>query len=62
MEDSPRLDAEAKHLAARRKMEERDTDVRISTFNKQLQDMIRQGREALGTTIEVEGDWEENDY
>ncbi|KAH6890622.1 hypothetical protein B0T10DRAFT_561122 [Thelonectria olida] len=62
VEDSPRLDAEAKHLAARRKMEERDTDVRISTFNKQLQDMIRQGREALGTTIEVEGDWEENDY
>ncbi|KAI5459752.1 hypothetical protein BGZ63DRAFT_359227 [Mariannaea sp. PMI_226] len=60
-EQSPRLDAEAKHLAARRKMEERDTDVRISAFNKQLQDMIRQGREALGTTIEVEGNWEDDD-
>ncbi|RSL71489.1 hypothetical protein CEP54_001251 [Fusarium duplospermum] len=59
VEASPRLDAEAKHLAARRKMEERDTDVRINAFNKQLQDMIRQGREALGTTIEVEGNWED---
>ncbi|KAM3513415.1 hypothetical protein MY11210_002895 [Beauveria gryllotalpidicola] len=52
--DSPRLDAEAKHLAARRKMEERDADVRISAFNKRLQDMIRQGKEALGTTIEID--------
>ncbi|KAF4977088.1 hypothetical protein FZEAL_6340 [Fusarium zealandicum] len=58
---SPRLDSEAKHLAQRRKIEERDADVRISAFNKQLQDMIRQGREALGTTIEVEGNWEEDD-
>lgn len=60
MENSPRLGVEAKHLAARRKAEERDTDVRISTFNKQLQDMIRQGKEALGTTIEVEGNWEDD--
>ncbi|KAF5020521.1 hypothetical protein F66182_7453 [Fusarium sp. NRRL 66182] len=59
-EASPRLNAEAKHLAARRKMEERDADVRINAFNKQLQDMIRQGREALGTTIEVEGNWEDD--
>lgn len=58
---SPRLTSEAKHLAARRKMEERDADVRISAFNKQLQDMIRQGKEALGTTIEVEGTWEDDD-
>ncbi|KAK7418898.1 hypothetical protein QQX98_003601 [Neonectria punicea] len=57
---SPRLTAEAKHLAARRKMEERDADVRIAAFNKQLQDMIRQGKEALGTTIEVEGTWEDD--
>ncbi|KAF4997893.1 hypothetical protein FGRMN_3532 [Fusarium graminum] len=59
-EESPRLTAEAKHLAARRKMEERDADVRINAFNKQLQDMIRQGREALGTTIEVEGNWDDD--
>ncbi|KAJ6788758.1 hypothetical protein PWT90_03309 [Aphanocladium album] len=60
-DNSPRLDAEAKHLAARRKMEERDADVRISAFNKRLQDMIRQGKEALGTTIEIDdaggSDW-----
>lgn len=62
VEDSPRLDAEAKHLAARRKMEERDADVRMATLNKQLQDMIRQGREALGTTVEVEGNWEDDIY
>ncbi|EGX88173.1 hypothetical protein CCM_09309 [Cordyceps militaris CM01] len=51
---SPRLGAEAKQLAARRMMEERDADVRISAFNKRLQDMIRQGKEALGTTIEID--------
>lgn len=55
-ENSPRLDAEAKQLAARRKMDERNADVRIAAFNKRLQDMIRQGKEALGTTIEVDGD------
>ena len=54
--NSPRLDREAKQLAARRHREERDADVRISAFNKQLQDMIRQGKEALGTTVEVDGD------
>jgi hypothetical protein len=45
-------------------MEDRDTDYRINSFNKQLQDMIRQGKEALGTTIEVEGadgGWEDDD-
>lgn len=56
---SPRLDAEAKHLAVRRQLEERDADVRMSAFNKQLQDMIRQGKEALGTTVEVDGGWED---
>ncbi|KHN99817.1 uncharacterized protein MAM_02670 [Metarhizium album ARSEF 1941] len=62
LDNSPRLDAEARHLAARRQREERDTDVRIAALNKQLQDMIRQGKEALGTTIEVDGDdggWED---
>lgn len=66
---SPRLDAEARKLAARRKRDDDDTDYRIEAFNKQLQDMIRQGKEALGTTIEVEngeaeggeGGWEDYD-
>ncbi|KAM0248560.1 hypothetical protein ACHAQJ_009409 [Trichoderma viride] len=59
---SPRLDAEARRLASRRQMEERDADVRMAAFNKQLQDMIRQGKEALGATIEVDGNdagWED---
>lgn len=62
LDNSPRLTVEAKQLAARRHREERDTDVRIAAFNKQLQDMIRQGKEALGTTIEVDGEdggWED---
>ncbi|KAG5928901.1 hypothetical protein E4U53_002561 [Claviceps sorghi] len=56
VENSPRLTPEAKQLAARRQREERDTDVKIAAFNKQLKDMIRQGKEALGTTIEVDGE------
>ncbi|TFB01061.1 hypothetical protein CCMA1212_006854 [Trichoderma ghanense] len=59
MDASPRLDAEARQLAARRQMEEDDTDKRMAAFNKQLQDMIRQGRAALGTTVEVDAGWED---
>jgi hypothetical protein len=59
---SPRLDPEAKHLAAKRAMEERNADLRMRALNKQLQDMIRQGKEALGTTIVIDstgGEWED---
>ncbi|KAI1491535.1 hypothetical protein F5X96DRAFT_678296 [Biscogniauxia mediterranea] len=52
---TPRLDAEAQTLAARRMQDEMATDLRINSFNARLRDMIRQGREALGTTIEVDG-------
>ncbi|KFA61986.1 hypothetical protein S40285_07916 [Stachybotrys chlorohalonatus IBT 40285] len=61
---SPRLDAEAKHLAARRRKEERDNDVRLGALSKQLQDMIRQGKEALGTKIEIDSmdvEWEDDE-
>ncbi|KAL1864160.1 hypothetical protein VTK73DRAFT_6138 [Phialemonium thermophilum] len=62
---SPRLDAEAKRLAQRQLAAERAADARMEALNKQLMDMIRQGREALGTTVEVEmdsvGDWEEEE-
>ncbi|KZL65890.1 hypothetical protein CT0861_10591 [Colletotrichum tofieldiae] len=61
--ESPRLDAEAKRLAARRAKDEQDTDARINDFNQRLKEMIRQGREALGTRIEVDGDvggWEDD--
>ncbi|KAI0426864.1 hypothetical protein F5Y09DRAFT_345305 [Xylaria sp. FL1042] len=55
-DNSPRLDAKAKNLAAKRMKEEMETDIRINDFNTRLRDMIRQGREALGTTYEVESD------
>lgn len=43
-------------MAVRKLEEEQETDARINTFNARLQAMIRQGREALGTTVEVDGD------
>ncbi|KAI1142021.1 hypothetical protein F5Y05DRAFT_402042 [Hypoxylon sp. FL0543] len=54
--DSPRLDAEAKSLAAQRIQEEMETDLRMNDLNARLRDMIRQGKEALGTKVEVEMD------
>lgn len=51
---SPRLDREAQKLAARRAQEERKQDARISDFNTRLEEMIRQGKEALGTQVEVD--------
>ncbi|SPN98487.1 uncharacterized protein DNG_01532 [Cephalotrichum gorgonifer] len=58
---SPRLDPEARELAARRAKEERDADVRIAAFNARLKDMIREGREALGTKFEVEVEGDDGD-
>lgn len=55
---SPRLDAEAKVLAQRKIAAERDTDALVDAFNMRLLSMIQQGREALGTKIEVEGEGE----
>uniref|UniRef100_L2FGQ4 Uncharacterized protein n=1 Tax=Colletotrichum fructicola (strain Nara gc5) TaxID=1213859 RepID=L2FGQ4_COLFN len=54
--ESPRLTTEAKKLAARRVRDEQDSDARIDDFNQRLKEMIRQGREALGTKIEIDGD------
>ncbi|KAF3062283.1 hypothetical protein GL218_03647 [Daldinia childiae] len=51
---SPRLDDEAKNLAAKRLQEEMETDMRMNDFNARLRDMIRQGKEALGTKVDVE--------
>ncbi|KAK0643394.1 hypothetical protein B0T16DRAFT_181153 [Cercophora newfieldiana] len=53
---SPRLDAEAKQLAQKKLAAERDTDLRVDAFNARLLSMIRQGREALGTKVEVMDD------
>lgn len=50
---SPRLDGEAKHLAKKKMAAERDADANIDAFNEKLLQMIRQGKEALGTKVEV---------
>jgi hypothetical protein len=51
---SPRLSAEAKQLAQRKLAAEKETDAKVDAFNARLMAMIRQGREALGTKVEVE--------
>ncbi|KAL7627295.1 hypothetical protein AAE478_001484 [Parahypoxylon ruwenzoriense] len=56
--NSPRLDTEAKNLAARRMQDEMEADARMNDFNARIRDMIRQGKEALGTTVEIETDGE----
>lgn len=63
IEASPRLDAEAKHLAAKNIVAEKQADARIEAFNSRLMEMIRQGKEALGTTVEVDMDegWDDDD-
>lgn len=53
---SPRLSAEAKQLAQRKLAAEKETDAKVDAFNARLMAMIRQGREALGTKVEVEMD------
>ena len=65
---SPRLDGEAKHLAKKKMAAERDADANIDAFNEKLLQMIRQGKEALGTKVEVlddrgggSGIWEEDE-
>jgi hypothetical protein len=45
---------EAQRYAARIKKEEQEADESIRRFNAQLQAMIREGKEALGTRIEVD--------
>ncbi|AEO60907.1 hypothetical protein MYCTH_74446 [Thermothelomyces thermophilus ATCC 42464] len=55
---SPRLDAEALQLAQEKLAAERDADAKVDAFNAKLLSMIRQGREALGTKVEVEMDSE----
>ncbi|KAL1895464.1 hypothetical protein Sste5346_005271 [Sporothrix stenoceras] len=54
--ESPRLTDEAKRLAAQNLAAEQESDAKMEAFNLRLQQMIRQGQEALGTTFEVDGD------
>ncbi|KAL2385141.1 hypothetical protein BDBG_00686 [Blastomyces gilchristii SLH14081] len=47
---------EAQRLAARAKRREREEDASIRRLNQQLKAMIKEGKEALGTNIEIEDD------
>ena len=42
--------------------QERLADKTMSNMSKQLDELIRQGQQALGTKIEVEGDTEDEVY
>jgi hypothetical protein len=53
--DSPAA-KEAQRWAALKKKEEREADESIRRLDRQLKAMIREGKEALGTKIEVEID------
>ncbi|CAK7225783.1 hypothetical protein SCUCBS95973_005980 [Sporothrix curviconia] len=54
--ESPRLNDEAKRLAAQNFAAEQESDAKMEAFNMRLQEMIRQGQQALGTTFEVDVD------
>ncbi len=62
IKESPRLNDEAKRLAAQNIAAGKNADARIEAFNLRLKEMIRQGQEALGTTFVVEGDAEQDDF
>ncbi|KAJ5081814.1 hypothetical protein NUU61_010078 [Penicillium alfredii] len=53
--------AEMQRQAAKIRRQEREEDASIRRLNKQLQAMIREGKEALGTTVEVD-DLDMGDY
>jgi hypothetical protein len=47
---------EVQRWAAKRRQEEKDADEAMRKLNSQLKAMIREGKEALGTRVEVELD------
>ncbi|KUI68922.1 hypothetical protein VM1G_04636 [Cytospora mali] len=63
VQSSPRLDHQAKHLVTKKMASEKKHDSRLDRLNGELQALIRQGQEALGTSFDVEMDederWEE---
>lgn len=62
MQGSPRLDDEGRQLATRRFVVQKKNDSRLDRLNEELQGLIRQGQEALGTKFDVDMDegWEED--
>lgn len=62
LQTSPRLDDEGRQLATKRLVTEKRNYSRLNRLNAELQGLIRQGQEALGTTVDVDMDegWEED--
>ena len=61
VQDSPAA-REAQRWAALKRKEEREADESIRRLDAQLKAMIREGKEALGTKIEVEMDDDDDDF
>ncbi|KAK4960080.1 hypothetical protein LTR10_002971 [Elasticomyces elasticus] len=53
---------EAEKILRRREKHERKADAAMSDMSRKLGDLIREGREALGTKIDVEGDGDGDDW
>lgn len=62
VQGSPRLDDEGRQLVTRRFAVQKKNDSRLDRLNEELQGLIRQGQEALGTKFDVDMDesWEED--
>jgi multidrug efflux pump subunit AcrB len=52
---------EAQRWAARKKKEDKEADESIRRFNARLKALIREGKEALGTTVSVHDENEDGD-
>lgn len=61
VQTSPRLDDEGRQLVTKRFATEKRNYSRLDRLNTELQGLIRQGQEALGSTVDVDMDegWEE---
>ncbi|ROW05724.1 hypothetical protein VMCG_05144 [Cytospora schulzeri] len=56
---SPRLDQQAKQLVTKKMAVDKKNDNRLDRLNGELQALIRQGQQALGTSFDVEMDEDE---
>ena len=59
--DSPAA-REAAKWAALKKKEEKEADITIRRLDRQLKDLIREGKEALGTRVEIEMEEEDEGF
>ena len=60
-QDASPVSVEAQRYAERMRREERQTDASIKRLNEQLKAMIKEGKEALGSKVEIVDDENEMD-